>query len=107
MKMSIAACVAPTTVTMTTGDPSYDLAVAVIGCGPSGISCATYLARYGYRNVTVYERSSNVSAGRAVRKTSWKSEVKYVEKCSKEVEKRLKMGEKLWKSGGKVVEMWW
>jgi NADPH-dependent glutamate synthase beta subunit-like oxidoreductase len=30
-------------------------AIAVIGSGPSGLSCATYLARLGY-SVTVYDR---------------------------------------------------
>lgn len=29
--------------------------IVVIGAGPAGLTCATYLARLGYRNVTVYE----------------------------------------------------
>lgn len=29
--------------------------IAVVGAGPAGLTCATYLARLGYRRVTVYE----------------------------------------------------
>lgn len=29
--------------------------IAVVGAGPAGLTCATYLTRLGYRNVTVYE----------------------------------------------------
>lgn len=35
---------------------SYDEKIALIGCGPSSISCASFLARMGYKNVHVYER---------------------------------------------------
>jgi len=36
---------------------SYDEKIALIGCGPASISCATYLARLGYKNVHVYEKN--------------------------------------------------
>lgn len=36
---------------------AYDTKIAVIGCGPAGISCASFLARMGYRNVHVFEKS--------------------------------------------------
>ncbi|KAL3320770.1 hypothetical protein Ciccas_000541, partial [Cichlidogyrus casuarinus] len=39
-------------------DPLYDSKIALIGCGPASISCGTYLARLGYRNIDIYERSS-------------------------------------------------
>jgi dihydropyrimidine dehydrogenase (NADP+) len=29
------------------------------GCGPASISCATFLARLGYENITVFERSKH------------------------------------------------
>lgn len=32
--------------------------IAIIGCGPAGITCATYLARLGYKNVHIFERNS-------------------------------------------------
>jgi len=35
--------------------PSNSRSVGIVGSGPAGISCATYLARLGY-NVTIYER---------------------------------------------------
>ena len=30
--------------------------VALLGCGPASISCATFLARLGYSDVTVFEK---------------------------------------------------
>ncbi|XP_065905312.1 dihydropyrimidine dehydrogenase [NADP(+)]-like [Dysidea avara] len=35
---------------------SYQAKVALIGCGPASISCATFLARLGYQNLTVFEK---------------------------------------------------
>ena len=35
---------------------SYRERVALIGCGPASISCATFLARLGYQNLTIFER---------------------------------------------------
>lgn len=32
--------------------------IALIGAGPSSLSCATFLARLGYTNVSIYERQS-------------------------------------------------
>lgn len=31
--------------------------IAIIGCGPSGISCATFLARLGYSNIHIFEKN--------------------------------------------------
>jgi len=50
-------------------DPSLDLAslptsykskIALVGCGPASISCATFLARLGYSDVTVFEKQEYV-----------------------------------------------
>jgi dihydropyrimidine dehydrogenase (NADP+) len=40
--------------------PSFDAKIALVGCGPASISCATFLARLGYNNVTVYEKNEFV-----------------------------------------------
>lgn len=37
--------------------PSYNSKVALIGCGPASISCATYLARLGYTDLTIFEKN--------------------------------------------------
>lgn len=29
--------------------------VVIVGAGPAGLSCATYLSRLGYRNIVIYE----------------------------------------------------
>ena len=34
----------------------YHAKVALVGCGPASISCATFLARLGYTDVTIYEK---------------------------------------------------
>ena len=35
---------------------SYKAKVALLGCGPASISCATFLARLGYTNLTIFEK---------------------------------------------------
>ncbi|GFN98592.1 dihydropyrimidine dehydrogenase [NADP(+)]-like [Plakobranchus ocellatus] len=37
---------------------SYLAPVALLGCGPASISCATFLARLGYSNITVFEKKT-------------------------------------------------
>ena len=39
---------------------SYKAKVALIGCGPASISCATFLARLGYSNLTVFEKENYI-----------------------------------------------
>ncbi|MBR5342649.1 MAG: FAD-dependent oxidoreductase, partial [Oscillospiraceae bacterium] len=38
-------------------DKDYEEKVAIIGAGPAGLSCAYYLARMGYVNVTIFDRN--------------------------------------------------
>lgn len=35
---------------------SYQAKIALFGCGPASISCATYLARLGYSDITIFEK---------------------------------------------------
>ncbi|XP_067234865.1 dihydropyrimidine dehydrogenase [NADP(+)] isoform X6 [Chanodichthys erythropterus] len=35
---------------------SYHSKIALIGCGPSSISCASFLARLGYDDITIFEK---------------------------------------------------
>lgn len=37
-----------------------DTKIALIGCGPASISCATFLARLGYDDITVFEKENFV-----------------------------------------------
>jgi len=37
---------------------SYRAKIALIGCGPASISAATFLARMGYTNITIFEKES-------------------------------------------------
>ncbi|XP_038074925.1 dihydropyrimidine dehydrogenase [NADP(+)]-like [Patiria miniata] len=39
---------------------SYHTKVALIGCGPASISCATFLARLGYTDLTIYEKEDYI-----------------------------------------------
>ncbi|XP_057298871.1 dihydropyrimidine dehydrogenase [NADP(+)]-like [Hydractinia symbiolongicarpus] len=35
---------------------SYKAKIALLGCGPASISCATFLARLGYSDITIFEK---------------------------------------------------
>lgn len=35
---------------------AYRAKIGLIGCGPASISCATFLARLGYSNITIFEK---------------------------------------------------
>jgi dihydropyrimidine dehydrogenase (NADP+) len=37
--------------------PSYSTKIALVGCGPATISCATFLGRLGYTDVNVFEKN--------------------------------------------------
>ncbi|XP_076844600.1 dihydropyrimidine dehydrogenase [NADP(+)]-like [Brachyhypopomus gauderio] len=39
---------------------SFHVKIALIGCGPASISCASFLARLGYDNITIYEKQKYV-----------------------------------------------
>ncbi len=39
---------------------SYRAKIAFFGCGPSSISCATFLARLGYSNLTIFEKQDYI-----------------------------------------------
>uniref|UniRef100_A0A665W709 Dihydropyrimidine dehydrogenase [NADP(+)] n=1 Tax=Echeneis naucrates TaxID=173247 RepID=A0A665W709_ECHNA len=40
--------------------PSFHTPIALIGCGPASISCASFLARLGYDNITIFERQKYI-----------------------------------------------
>ena len=35
---------------------SYKQKIALLGCGPASMSCATFLARLGYSDITIFEK---------------------------------------------------
>ncbi|XP_065069979.1 dihydropyrimidine dehydrogenase [NADP(+)]-like [Rhopilema esculentum] len=39
---------------------SYHAKIALIGCGPASISCATFLARLGYTNIKIFEKEQYI-----------------------------------------------
>lgn len=39
---------------------NYINKIALIGCGPASLSCATFLARMGYKDVTIFEKQDYV-----------------------------------------------
>ena len=59
-EMRIPQVMSPEIVEKTKNAPLYDNKIALVGCGPASISCATFLARMGYRNITIYEKNSYV-----------------------------------------------
>ena len=39
---------------------SYKAKIALFGCGPASISCATFLARLGYSDITIFEKETYI-----------------------------------------------
>ncbi|XP_043116753.1 dihydropyrimidine dehydrogenase [NADP(+)] [Puntigrus tetrazona] len=39
---------------------SFHMRIALIGCGPASISCASFLARLGYDNITIFEKQKYI-----------------------------------------------
>jgi len=39
---------------------SYNAKIALLGCGPASISCATFLGRLGYKNLTIFEKEEYI-----------------------------------------------
>ena len=40
--------------------------IALIGCGPASLSCATFLGRLGYDDITIFEKHNYVGGLRLV-----------------------------------------
>lgn len=40
--------------------PGYRSKIALLGCGPASISCATFLARMGYSDLTIFEKNESI-----------------------------------------------
>ena len=56
MKMKIPQIRAPSAPPLADLPASYRSKIALLGCGPASISCATFLARLGYSDVTIFEK---------------------------------------------------
>lgn len=37
---------------------NYSQKIALLGCGPASLSCATFLARLGYKNIDIFEKEN-------------------------------------------------
>eukprot|EP00123_Amoebidium_parasiticum_P017709 comp23956_c0_seq1/m.42407 comp23956_c0_seq1/g.42407 ORF comp23956_c0_seq1/g.42407 comp23956_c0_seq1/m.42407 type:complete len:1046 (-) comp23956_c0_seq1:454-3591(-) len=59
-KMGISQIRDPSLPPIETLPPSYKAKIALIGCGPASISCATFLGRLGYQDITVFEKKEFV-----------------------------------------------
>uniref|UniRef100_A0A8C4R5N1 Dihydropyrimidine dehydrogenase [NADP(+)] n=1 Tax=Eptatretus burgeri TaxID=7764 RepID=A0A8C4R5N1_EPTBU len=57
-QMRIPQCRNPTLPPSSAMPPPFHQPVALIGCGPASISCATYLGRLGYTDLTIFEKNS-------------------------------------------------
>lgn len=40
--------------------PHADAKIALLGCGPASLSCATFLGRLGYKDITIFEKNDFV-----------------------------------------------
>ncbi|KAJ6244852.1 dihydropyrimidine dehydrogenase [NADP(+)] [Anaeramoeba flamelloides] len=57
MKMNIPQIVSPEIQKLAKGKP-FDTKIAFVGAGPASLSCASFLARLGYKDLTILERNS-------------------------------------------------
>ena len=55
-RMNIQQILPPEVPEMSKRHDSFRSKIALIGCGPASISCATFLARLGYSDVTIFEK---------------------------------------------------
>ena len=55
--MRIPACRDPALPSPEDMPAAFNQKIAFVGCGPASISCATFLARMGYSDLTIYERN--------------------------------------------------
>lgn len=39
---------------------SFNSRIVLLGAGPASLSCATFLGRLGYDNITIYERQDRI-----------------------------------------------
>jgi dihydropyrimidine dehydrogenase (NADP+) len=39
---------------------AHELKVALLGCGPASLSCATFLGRLGYSDITIFEKNEYI-----------------------------------------------
>lgn len=39
---------------------AYHVKIALLGAGPASLSCASFLARLGYSNITIFEKQEYV-----------------------------------------------
>ena len=57
-----------------------DAQIAIVGCGPSAVSAATFLARLGYNNITCYEKETDFVGGLSSSEIPGKYKSKYKSK---------------------------
>lgn len=50
-----------------TRPPFHDTKIALIGSGPASLSCATFLGRIGYSNITIFEKESYLGGLRLIK----------------------------------------
>jgi len=60
MKMKIPQIRDPSLPALKDMPESYKAKIAFFGCGPASISCATFLARLGYTNLTIFEKQDYI-----------------------------------------------
>lgn len=60
MKMRIPQIRDPALISIKELPESYRAKIALFGCGPASISCATFLARLGYTDLTIFEKEEYI-----------------------------------------------
>jgi len=85
----------------------YHAPVALIGCGPASISCATFLARMGYTDITVFEKSEYVGGLSSSEIPQFRlpfSVVSFEAELMKDLGVKVECNKALSKNGGLTIE---
>ncbi|KAN0034723.1 hypothetical protein ACTFIV_001255 [Dictyostelium citrinum] len=87
---------------------SYKAKIALIGCGPTSISCATFLGRLGYTDVTIFEKEQYLGGLSSSEIPNYRLNYEVVEfeiKLMKDLGVKVEYGKRLGENGFSVESL--
>ncbi|EGC37613.1 dihydropyrimidine dehydrogenase [Dictyostelium purpureum] len=87
---------------------SYKAKIALIGCGPTSISCGTFLARLGYSDVTIFEKEQYLGGLSSAEIPNYRLNYEVVEfeiKLMKDLGVKVEYGKRLGENGFTVESL--
>jgi len=87
---------------------TYRVKIALVGCGPTSISCATFLARLGYTDVTIFEKEDFLGGLSSAEIPQYRLNYEVVEfeiKLMKDLGVKIEYGKRLGENGFTVESL--